>query len=105
MAENEIPYGYCHCGCGQPTRIATETSRGDGRIKGQPMRFIHGHNAQGNTAERFWKKVNKRSPDDCWEWTGAARPPRGAALLASATKTTSQIGLVGFCILALSPTA
>jgi hypothetical protein len=21
--------------------------------------------------ERFWGKVDKRSPDECWEWTGA----------------------------------
>jgi len=21
--------------------------------------------------ERFWKKIDKRSPDECWEWTAA----------------------------------
>lgn len=22
-------------------------------------------------AQRFWAKVDKRAPDECWEWTGA----------------------------------
>jgi hypothetical protein len=25
--------------------------------------------------ERFWAKVNKSGPDDCWEWAGYCRPP------------------------------
>jgi hypothetical protein len=33
----------CECGCGQPAPIASKTSRSDGRVKGQPSRFVHGH--------------------------------------------------------------
>ncbi len=36
--------GLCECGCGQKTRIADKTARRNGWIKGQPLRFIHGHN-------------------------------------------------------------
>lgn len=44
MPENKIPYGYCHCGCGQKTRIAKNNDAHQGRIKGQPLKYIHGHN-------------------------------------------------------------
>ena len=38
------PSGLCECGCGQPTRVAPETSTRDGWVKGQPVRFVSGHN-------------------------------------------------------------
>lgn len=33
----------CECGCGEPAPIAKQTNRPQGRVKGQPMRFIRGH--------------------------------------------------------------
>ena len=41
---NAIPYGYCHCGCGQKTIPWEVSNRPRGRIRGEPRRFIHGHN-------------------------------------------------------------
>lgn len=34
----------CECGCGQPTKLASKTAKNRGWIKGQPLRFINGHN-------------------------------------------------------------
>jgi hypothetical protein len=60
-----------------------------GWVKGQPIRFISGHNSRLKRKplnERFWAKVNKRGPlpskrstkmhpdiadTRCWFWTGA----------------------------------
>lgn len=39
----EIPYGYCHCGCGQLAPIAKVNNAPKGIIKGKPFRFIVGH--------------------------------------------------------------
>lgn len=61
-----IPYGYCHCGCGQYTRIAKTTRRQDGWRCGVPVRYKHGHNRTKHDARDFWKDVHKGPA--CWEW-------------------------------------
>lgn len=67
----------CECGCGQPAPLAPGSDATRGYVKGQPMRFIVGHNTRVHppraaaATNRFWAKVDKRGPDDCWEWQGA----------------------------------
>lgn len=76
---NEIPYGYCHCGCGQPAPIAKKTSKKNDWVKGKPVRYIIGHNTKvfSVSEERFWCKVNKEGPihailnTACWIWIGS----------------------------------
>jgi hypothetical protein len=36
---------FCHCGCGDPAPLAPYTYRARGWVCGEPIRFIHGHNA------------------------------------------------------------
>ena len=38
---------FCECGCGKPTSLAKETKRSKGHVKGQPLRFVNGHNRKG----------------------------------------------------------
>lgn len=67
--------GICQCGCGEPTRIATQTRTDRGYRKGEPIRFVNGAHGRRAVArdlgERFWSKVNKSEGDDCWLWTAA----------------------------------
>ncbi len=39
--------GLCACGCGQRTTVPTESSYKNGRVKGVPMKYVHGHNSYG----------------------------------------------------------
>lgn len=44
MSESEnIPYGYCHCGCGRKTSIATQNDTRHGYVKGEPKKFVKSH--------------------------------------------------------------
>src|SRR5688572_2474751 len=69
MNTQEIPYGYCHCGCGEKTKIATQTDPRFGHVKGEPIRYINGHTSRLPPEQRFWKWVDKRAADECWLWT------------------------------------
>ena len=37
----------CACGCGRPAPIAERNRRSIGQVKGEPKRFVHGHNSHG----------------------------------------------------------
>jgi hypothetical protein len=39
----EVPFGFCHCGCGKKTNIAKNTVPRWGFVKGQPYKFLCGH--------------------------------------------------------------
>ena len=41
--KSEIPYGYCHCGCGGKTTISKVNNKDYGYVKGEPLRWIQNH--------------------------------------------------------------
>ena len=59
------PHGFCECGCGEKTRIAAVTHRQAGQVKGEPLRFVHGHNAK-RTDPPYIEDEN-----GCWIWRWA----------------------------------
>lgn len=41
----------CECGCGQAVPLAKQTKRSVGHVKGEPMRFVAGHQTRGRRGE------------------------------------------------------
>lgn len=41
--ECKVPWGLCHCGCGETTTVSPHTSRLHGYMKGVPRRFLPNH--------------------------------------------------------------
>ena len=58
--KNDIPYGYCQCGCGGKTPMAKHTSTRDKTIKGKPLRYLPAHSL---------KKYNKKGGENP-NWKG-----------------------------------
>lgn len=56
---DNIPYGYCRCGCGQKTKLARQNYKKYGWIKNKPIKFVNGHQNKGEYHSR-WKggKIN-----------------------------------------------
>jgi hypothetical protein len=76
----------CECGCGELAPIAKHDHRRSGHVRGQPVRFVHGHRARLDArplAERFAEKVTPAtdlSPNGmagCIVWTGSTNGKKG----------------------------
>jgi hypothetical protein len=80
--------GLCECGCGRKTRIATRTHAQSRQRKGEPLRFIHGHNNHPYKPPYIVEDRGFISP--CWIWQrtklrgryGKATAPPGRSQLA-----------------------
>lgn len=46
-----LPVILCECGCGNPAPLASHTRKERGQVKGQPVRFISGHNSRLNLSD------------------------------------------------------
>ena len=70
-----MQHKLCECGCGQETPLASQTNRSRGYVKGEPIRFINGHNRRKSPVEYV---VDQET--GCWIWQ------RGAAAKLSMAK-------------------
>lgn len=67
--QTDIPYGYCWCGCGAKTYLARRTSKARRWFRGEPLRFISGHN---NSAPRTANRPHTRQ--EYKEWWSLQKP-------------------------------
>jgi hypothetical protein len=54
-----IPYGYCHCGCGNKTKISPKTCTSKGWVKGEPRKYLQGH--QAKSGDRHYRLKGGKS--------------------------------------------
>ncbi len=71
-----IPYGFCHCGCREKTRLAERNNPALGWVKGQPKRFIHNHHARLQEPKPLDRYVveDRGHETPCWIWQGYVDP-------------------------------
>lgn len=63
--------GLCECGCGESAPLAPFSDASRGWVKGEPLRFVHGHRAR-----RTPHAYTIDHATNCWVWE-RARNPKG----------------------------
>lgn len=67
--DSTIPYGCCHCGCGNRTRLISANDATRGEKKGEPRLYLqhhHKHNRRYSPLSRELYAVDPTT--DCWVW-------------------------------------
>ena len=55
-----IPYGYCHCGCGQKTKSSHTTDITHGWVKGEPRKYIRWHSIRNRKKDEQQKSAKEQ---------------------------------------------
>jgi hypothetical protein len=67
-----VAHGLCRCGCGHLAPIATRNRRSKGWIKGEPKRYVSGHNNAKSGPLYVVEERGYRTP--CWVWQRFINP-------------------------------
>jgi len=63
-----VRYGYCCCGCGDPTQTAKRSMRGNGYVVNEPRLYIHGHAAKRVNPDTEYLVEDRGYETPCWIW-------------------------------------
>lgn len=72
----DVPYGFCHCGCGQMTEISRWSDASHGYVKGEPRKYVKGHSGY---TKRYQPAYTIDPDTGCWVWNHATRYGYGVA--------------------------
>lgn len=75
MQPQLIPPGLCQCGCGGETNPAPKTAARLGWVKGQPLRYLRGH--QNRRHGQQYREEERGFSTRCWVWLGYITPDTG----------------------------
>lgn len=64
--EEDAPYGFCRCGCGNKTPIAKRNVYRRGHVKGEPVPVLHGHNRRAGAPHFRVESTGYDTP--CYLW-------------------------------------
>lgn len=53
LSQAPNPLGLCECGCGEITSLAPSSQSRDGWTRGQPLRFVRGHNGRKHPPQDY----------------------------------------------------
>lgn len=65
---DDIPYGFCHCGCGEKTQLNKGNDKHHGLVKGEPKKYIQHHCHVGRKSDLLEDKYSPEPMSGCWLW-------------------------------------
>jgi len=69
MVEARQRDGFCWCGCGGKTNVAKKSDKYKGNVKGQPIRFIAGHQRRSAPVQYEVMDTGYKTPCWVWQWS------------------------------------
>lgn len=65
----DIPYGYCHCGCGEKTKLVKGNTPERNRVLGEPYKYLYRHDGFMQSARKPMYEIDENT--GCWNWLRA----------------------------------
>jgi len=72
-AGEPVPYGTCHCACGEKTNPAPFTNPARDYVKGEPVKYVKGHGSRSKDWKKRWNSEGP-NPSGICQYNGCDQP-------------------------------